>query len=1746
MTILFGSFVGPPSGGKRVEKHARCRQKAGLQTGVTLIMVAGVLSVLAALGAGFYSMMLSQSKSATRFSDAVSAELAMRAGMADAVARMREEVIFHTEDPSSAWYTVDYLHGAQRNISFPARNPQSVASNDKYFSFTRSVSSKIEPYSEQYSLSIVDSASKININAGDNLGVILDNLCRIVGAPLTAADPDAIQPRCWATYGASAGMFDNTKNANDTADFKNVDLYYPLDMDRDGKDDKTGKAMPTKPDGSALYGDGYAIAAYRSKHGKFADIFEVKNALTCTLNPQHPELQMLEIEVKFDAIRNFITVDSWVDTSTVCTGKFEWVSPGTVSVQAVDPDSTKTNGGAGSLDCQILIDRDKSWVADDPQNDPYNHRGSLRGCYLAIVNGHGAGQLRRIATNGIDWIAVKGSQNLYVAPGPISSYMIVAKEDALVENVAVPTSPSGVATLPKQDAQGGLTDDPNIDYSHYPLCIHRAPVNINTASDKVLAALFMGIDIQHGHPMAVGTDADLIATKMAWKYTDGNGNAYDPHDIWAYVLRPRGMKRIPASPGRVTLDRPVPWASGDEANYGYIYNFGGMNATNFAPGKSGVMNEAQELAWRVIMARTRTKLVGTSDPDPTTADAGDGPAPYNSAFGGFERGPFKSWDDLYFRVVKPWDDIRSGYFLTGKKTIPNSGGSKEGGIGRNKASVARMIMANFNPNTDILKFNPNIEWIDRWGRNYTDMEPVMAYTDQQPNQTSGNACRWTSDPTVTSQMSDSSRPIFAYEDSSNNARQVTLTPANVTSSGDINAGVYIIRNFRYRSDEMIDKTDLNRSTTEFAFDSKGMFELQSIGRVVKAGQTQAERGAEALIKIYDVWRETTQSQFVKGTIATGGSAPLCKAGTNYAGQIARDSVNMNNLLPLVTLPEPLVPLQYRIVNSKGLANHEVVDSDIHGRDQYGAPKPDITVPDVVNNRVLPAVYDGQITLASNTLGFDPSTGGDHDTFLASFNGDLDTDTCVGNGREQAKKPHTPANDGYKYRVVDTCGLLGAMNDTLINIDTDLPESPAGFQWTVSNGGWNGWSAPPPGQHPSVFRFNVLTYCLRALNPKNYWENVTLRQGDLRTDGVWLSCPGVSGNEATLKYCFGDGKTRAQDTDNPGSAKLNFNPGSADGNLVTMWMKPTWHHNDRHTHPLFDATNPGYSEGGTSCRACYLKKHGLFVCTAEGANGQGTAYVSGCHHRTDDLNFSLEGNDMQGGQIPEQRDNYRDLDLTIFLHGGYNWVPTRFLWHNPVSDPNIQMQQWAPQSGQHEEAPMYRVQPFRWSYVGMRWRFHADPGLNGNGDGHWVSSDSSIPQTQGIVTKMGRPFISTQTFPETTGGIDSAKFPAQYWAALPNSHSPMHGFDAPPDIGDTGYVNCQGTGTVTGDTRKDQGDYQPQSGFGCNGQPAKWKWADPSGFEDPLNKVFSINNTNQDMCTWIYHHLPEDGTYAVIDELKISSRERALVGGDYSHDRAVMESTMSRYYMPPHPESRSDCPTFTSQTMSDSTKGEGAVIAATDFVTLARVSWTVFTPRFMHENIQLVRQRQEFVTHDKGTQQMQNDAFRGPFDYDKYNEVYYPRETGNIFPYGVDRPTPKDYNPSNSPTQYTQPHYNRGVEVELLNDNKVVSGSSETFPASGVYSDNGGTFNNPDLINRFVDKGGAPITNARVQPNKLRYRVRFRYPVDQLVDPLAGTKHGTFFWANPNKHYLLDTPVFDDISVTYYTHPQILSYKEIGE
>lgn len=58
--------------------------------GVTLVMVTGVLAILSAIGAGYYTLTYGATRTATRFSDSTAAEICVHAGLADAIARLRQ------------------------------------------------------------------------------------------------------------------------------------------------------------------------------------------------------------------------------------------------------------------------------------------------------------------------------------------------------------------------------------------------------------------------------------------------------------------------------------------------------------------------------------------------------------------------------------------------------------------------------------------------------------------------------------------------------------------------------------------------------------------------------------------------------------------------------------------------------------------------------------------------------------------------------------------------------------------------------------------------------------------------------------------------------------------------------------------------------------------------------------------------------------------------------------------------------------------------------------------------------------------------------------------------------------------------------------------------------------------------------------------------------------------------------------------------------------------------------------------------------------------------------------------------------------------------------------------------------------------------------------------------------------------------------------------------------------------------
>jgi hypothetical protein len=1545
--------------------------------GITLIMVAAVLAVLAAIVTGFHAITIMQTRSAMRYSDSVRAEMAARAGIHDGLARLREAALKQTETPSDPWYMVNYLKGAKSRISYAADFSKNNRDDDgdgkidnpeeREMSFTNVLGDSAGLNSDRYQLQISDAASKININAGDNLAVILDNLCRVIGPPLACADQDALQPRRWFIEGAAPGLYDNTLNTDDKP--ANTNLYYWLydpsgAISWDGMK-KLGLGRPkTKADGTSVYGDGYAIAGYRARYGRFFNLEDIKAALTYVERngndiADHP-LEQLEVEVKFAALRNYITVDSWTDTTTVCVGKFEWVN---------DPNTS------GVFD--VAIDRDKSWVADDPIKDPNNVRGSLRGSYVSIMNGHGAGQFRKIKTNGTDWIQIE--KGFVVAPGPISSYMIIGKPDCLPDPYD-PTSsiaPDKLAFTP----EGLLKDDPKIDYKLHPLCIHRAPVNINTASDKVLAAVFMGLNVQHGHPMSIGTDVNreklvpaslkappAAATDADWKTAEYLNRGMEP-----YLLTLKGLKRVPADSGKLVFDRSIapfkaqlPTPTYDIA---YLNNYGLLDPK----GDPNMMNEAHELAIRIISARQRK--IDPSSGLPVASDID----PLN----GYERGPFRSWDDFYFRIVKPWDD--SPDRLADPKKI----------------SVARMIMANFNSNTDLLKFNPNIEWIDRWGRNFTEMEPVMIFDP------GANEPFW--------------QPYLPTKDGMWNGPLV---------SAGKQQGAYYTRSMRYKSEELIDKSDLNRSTTEFNFDSGGIYEITSIGQIEQRGHVLAERKLQVLISVYDVWRESTQEQFVRGVISVAQNGdPAVRAWSgdqgNYSGKIARDGVNgvggPAQRLALDTLPEPLVPLNYRLNNPNGIT--DLVDPGAsQGRDAWGVAKT-AGVPDIVANRVLPAAYDGQIVLATNTASYDTG-GADSNTFLASFNGDLDTDTSAGNGREQAK---TPPN--RNYRVLDTIGLLGRLDDEEIDFD---PKEPG-----------------PKNAIYDIFVVTSTNKVMRALDKNSYWENVTCRAGDLRNDGVFLGSVGVSGKDATIKYLV----------------KQNWPIATSKAGTVCMWMKPNWHCTDGQEHEFFNANGLG---DGFSTRGNYFRKDGKFsgvMRAAAGGTGGGGYGINDIFMHTEDK---------------------ADMDMIAGLHGGIRGVPS-----------NVR------------ESPSYRTQPFRWSMTGMCFGYKiseqfwpwATPTHDDSNDdrGRWDDGGGSDPRANDVIKNIFHPFIDTARRPE------GANFSPEYHWMKTNRQI--------MDVTDIGV-----TASIT--------------------QEAAWPWAD-GGTTNQW--IFGANNLNKAPDRWLYRSSPVDGTQAVIDELKLSSVK-------WDTNRIGKEMTTSRYYLPQDPTLRVQCPTFTSQTLLQSMKGCDKT-KSDEEVTVARVTWTCFMPRFLHENkvFQNARKRVEMVGDRGAGSKATPISYKGPFDYIQYNLDILPIKSATDARLGepdlagnepvtmtvgkdtvpllnAERPASRFYFPK-------QPHYTKGFEVELVRDANGVGGDAEDALIQ--------RFDDPDALNAV----GTPAAPVKIKTSQLRYRVRFRYPIDPLVAKVYSETADT---VDPARQYLLDTPVFDDISITYFRKPRILAYREISE
>ena len=237
--------------------------------GLVLVASVGILGVLSVMALAFASVMRLEARAARNFAYGVRAEFVARAGIEDAISRLRSLTRDGTELPycdgrPAAWYTWRGTEGGGWKVSFPAHERDNYLDDDGDGLVDAADASEDEgsalPYSDwiggthvaggdNYTLTVVDAASMINVNAGDNLGTILDNLCRVVGAPLVSADQAALVPEWFAS------RTPNYRTPYTSADHQSVsDLFYRLEPD----DPATGRPLTTV-EGRATYGDGFAI-----------------------------------------------------------------------------------------------------------------------------------------------------------------------------------------------------------------------------------------------------------------------------------------------------------------------------------------------------------------------------------------------------------------------------------------------------------------------------------------------------------------------------------------------------------------------------------------------------------------------------------------------------------------------------------------------------------------------------------------------------------------------------------------------------------------------------------------------------------------------------------------------------------------------------------------------------------------------------------------------------------------------------------------------------------------------------------------------------------------------------------------------------------------------------------------------------------------------------------------------------------------------------------------------------------------------------------------------------------------------------------------------------------------------------------------------------------------------------------------------------------------------------------------------
>jgi len=1575
--------------------------------GLVLVAAVGVLGVISVMGLAFATVMRLEARAARNFTEAIRAEFVARAGIEDAIARLRAMVRDGAELPydetgkPAAWYTWRGTAGGDHKISFAANQATNGLDDDGDGLLDEADRDEIEelPYSDwvsstyidggdNYVLRVEDAASKININAGDNLGTILDNLCRVIGPPLVAADQRALVPKWFADI---APAYSSELNAGDLPG--KLDFFYRLD----GPTGQTGRPI-TDDTGRAIFGDGYAIAGYRARHGEFLSVEDVRSALTWIErgdgdgdgDPDGPEVDTLEeqteIEAKLAALRPYITISSYVDTDQIGYGKFEQI---------------KVEGSR-----ILLTDRNKTWNRCRNKNPSNTENGGwdgeLKDCLVAIVNGVGQGQLKTIAWNSIDTIVLDESRNpgsmMLVPPNHESSYVIIGKDHR-----------SDIASWQEQAKL----------YSRQPLSIHRAPVNVNTAKDKVLIALLMGLQTNWG---AAGYYTDEKYDDKGRLVRHGTVIVADAFSVCPSVIslgrddNNAFLRFNLPCPNDTTFDR----CDANQSRYGhargrapfcFFCSFGRLSEVVQGASKLGsqptMVNEAHYIAWQILKEREQTKEADES--------AGGLPNGY---------GPFKGWDHLYFRVFRPWERgqaLAKELSVAPREVVKSAAGRGTAasmiggptGSTTGHPGVARLCMANFNSNTDILKFQPNIEWINRWGPNFTDL-----YMPQP----------W------------------------------KIAVEATQGGGDVK--------LRTRPGELLDKTDLNIGTTEFCFDSGGIYEIESIGRVYDTDGVVAERKFNALVRIYDVWRESTQREFVAGSISRAEGA----VGSRRAGQIAVDRVSIAagrkggapaERKSLCTYPEPLVPGDY--------------------------PSPANPAPlalETGRSRVQPAGYDGQILLATNSFATHREAPPDPDTaLLDSFTGGLTADFAKGD-----PKPIERERLGKKYWPLDEVGLLGVRDST------DFDMEPVRGQGGV------------------------------------YIEGEG-KGGDLRPDGCYFGVVGSKILDGSIEFGPPPG--------------YNFNKGT-----ITLWVKPTWHHGTygyASLPPNYINDDDGSDEKGSTVHMWKVwarpgaknpaEIKAKWPCAKQfydsEASRDGLGYIRD-RFEHEFFNGSKPGSGwgstlfrfMKAGDF---QNSEADLDIAlgdetmrIPSQGGPGQGTVNFAALTAEIEPcenggNWETWTWLPGHLAPDSKPFYRFVPYRWHYTGFIWNVSVS-GRTAKQTQDTIDAGRHEAKVE-IHDVYGQPLEYRQWTGLPAWGalgqdgetIEAGKEPIPYghkkdrtahdhltWVMVTRSFvDTMRTWGKMPKlVDDDGAEYDNRKGPLSAYDLEDWAFEQ----YGCASQV----WGGYNGSTNLGNawQNFGINRLRPEGTEHVYQRA-YSGTYAVIDEYRLTTNWPADPRTESGFRWPYVQRRMGRYYFA-HPNE--NMPIFTSQTLYDSESSQSYTLAEDekdDLVELGTVRWTVFTPYY--------------CMHKPGV-----DDYEFPYD------TYFADTTGQSrLPDGTlrtgitqaFRPSPRDWNFDPTSRKSSQ----RGCQV------RVDAGMG------GVPTDPNEWYTNPEAWQPITGdrRTAKPQQHARGMPANIRYMVRFRFSDEEYRNINEDT-------------VLLDSPVFDDITITYMRRPKVLVWREVSE